>query len=123
MRHLRNIIYYGAPLIVAGLGVHRLYRATRLDRSDAETAFVVGLMLLLSAAAFVALRRSRERSALIDAWEQRQADQSRRMRQVEKELAALRQDVHSRLAVTTWLEAMDRADAHQAGSWVQLNKD
>jgi hypothetical protein len=121
-RSLVNVLYYGLPFVVGCVGIYRLYRAAQLDGSDAERTFAAGLLLLLCAVGFVAARRCKVRSERDQVWEANQAEMVRRLAKLEKEQAALREDVHSRLALQQWLEIFDRMDAHEAGGWVHLNR-
>ena len=119
---LTNVLYYGAPLVVAAIGVYRLWTVTGLDGSRAQEAFVVGLLLLVCAALFVAARRSRVRSQEVGALEEAQQTQGQRVRNLENKYEELRQDVDARLSFTAILEAVDRVDARKAGGWVHLNR-
>ena len=121
-RRLVNALYYGAPLVVGLIGVRRLWSVTELDGTEAQEACVVGLLLVGCSVLFVAARRTRVRSYRDTAWEASQQAQARRLRRLEEEQQALRQDVHSRIAMPEWLKIFDRVEAHKAGGWVQLNK-
>jgi hypothetical protein len=121
-RSFVNVLYYGPPIAIAAIGIYRLYRATELNGEEAKEAFVLGLALITCAVLLVAVRCSRHRSWRDDLLETNQAGLSQRMERIEKEQEALRQDVHSRLAVQTWLETFDRVDGHTSKGWVHLNR-
>jgi hypothetical protein len=121
-RRTLNVLYYAPPLAVSVIGISRLWRATQLDGEAAQEVFIVGLLLLVCAVLFVAARKARVRSWRDEAWESSQQGQGKRLRRLEEEQAALRQDVHSRLASKTWLETFDRIEAHKDQGWVHLNR-
>lgn len=111
-----------ALIVVAALAVYFLYRASILDGTQSERAFVVGLLLALSAAAAAWGHKAHVHAIREHQWEATMHHLAQDVRVLRKEQDALRQDVHSRIAVQEWLEVFDRMDAHQAKGWVHLNR-
>lgn len=116
-------VYYVAPVVVTAIGVYLLYRATQVEGSAADRAFVFGTILVLSSWGFTAARSSRKRSASVGQLENQIQRLCKRVRDLERQHSALRQDVHSKIAVKAWLEAMDRLDAHHSTTWVHQKTD
>lgn len=119
----QSAIYYTAPMVVTAGGVYLLYRATQLEGSAAEKAFVLGMMFVFSSWGFTAARSSRRRSTDVERVATENRRLCKRVRQLEQQYASLREDVHSKITVKAWMEAMDRAEAHHSTSWVHVHED
>lgn len=117
------VIYYTVPPLVAMIGMYLLYRATQLERSAADKAYVAGILLVILAWLFTLARSSCVRSHESRRQDNAHVELAKRVTNLESETKELRQDVHSKIAVKTWLEAMDRMDAHHSTSWVHLKDD
>jgi hypothetical protein len=116
-------IYYAAPVVVTTVGIYLLYRATQLEGSASDRAFLIGMVLVLSSWGFTAARSTKLRSAVVQNLEGQNHALCIRIRELERQHEELRQDVHSKIAVKQWMEAMDRSESHHSTSWVHLPKD
>jgi type VI protein secretion system component VasK len=120
----RSLLYFGPLTVVAGVGVLLLYRAaTILDGAAAERAFVYGIILLGCAALATAARNARRHRYEIELLEERNRVVAAELSDVKREVAELKVDIHSRIAMAEWLKIFDRVDAHAGRGWIQAVPD
>lgn len=111
---------YTPPVIVGAIGIYSLHRATELEGTGAERAFIIGLVLLFAALGTVLRLLLHERTGRERELEDDVAELRRRVCHLDREMEQVRQDVDSRLAVQEWLVAFDRAEVHSGRPWITL---
>lgn len=117
------IYWYGPPTVVILVALYILQRATVVGPPSRDRAYVCGVLLLVAVAGFLTRRCYQRRSWETSRLEREVERLNRKIRSVEADLAETREDVRSQIAMETWIEAADRADAHRRKGWVHLNKD
>lgn len=115
------VIYYTAPAVVTTGGLYLLYRATQLEGSSADRAYMLGVVLVLSAWGFTAARSSMKRSRLAREFEDRNQTLTRRVRELERHTEELRNAIDSRTAAEVFLAAMERANEHRTKNWMHIH--
>lgn len=99
------LVHFGPPTVVWVIGAYSLYRATKVDGSLSEKAFLFGILLVMCATVMGSSRRSRQTTTRERALELQLQRQGQRLRSFEQR----QEDVERRLG-----DLADRVDTETA---------
>lgn len=114
------LLYFGFPTITALIGIYLTYRATQLDGSMADRAYLIGTAMLIGSWAWTASRSARHRAEAEARLETTIEDLTERVDDLEAYRDKVQRAIDTKTATAVVLEAVEYP-SEDVPPWVHRN--